>query len=145
MDENKRMDAIITEYAKENDPALLKDPELQSASGRISNSKLMSYLYQQSESIVMDIVRREVKAVYKTVLANVHDAIYINEKLHSADKKRIELLMRQETGLQFWYLDEEKISGYKGISDEVRKQEREHKAFMQQEEQRAQGYKSVFA
>ena len=145
MDENKRMDAIITEYAKENDPALLKDPELQSASGRISNSKLMSYLYQQSESIVMDIVRREVKAVYKTVLANVHDAIYINEKLHSADKKRIELLMRQETGLQFWYLDEEKISGYKGISDEVRKQEREHKAFMQQQEQLAQGYKSVFA
>jgi hypothetical protein len=145
MDENKRMDAIITEYAKENDPALLKDTELQTASGRISNSKLMSYLYQQSESIVMDIVRREVKAVYKTVLANVHDAIYINEKLHSADKKRIELLMRQETGLQFWYLDEEKISGYKGISDEVRKQEREHKAFMQQEEQRAQGYKSVFA
>ena len=61
------------------------------------------------------------------------------------DKKRIELLMRQKTGLQFWYLDEEKISGYKGISDEVRKQEREHKAFMQQEEQRAQGYKSVFA
>jgi hypothetical protein len=53
--------------------------------------------------------------------------------------------MRQETGLQFWYLDEEKISGYKGISDEVRKQEREHNAFMQQEEQRAQGYKSVFA
>ena len=105
----------------------------------------MSYLYQQSESIVMDIVRREVKAVYKTVLANVHDAIYINEKLHSADKKRIELLMRQKTGLQFWYLDEEKISGYKGISDEVRKQEQEHKAFMQQEEQRAQGYKSVFA
>jgi hypothetical protein len=145
MDENKRMDAIITEYAKENDPALLKDTELQTASGRISNSKLMSYLYQQSESIVMDIVRREVKAVYKTVLANVHDAIYINEKLHSADKKRIELLMRQETGLQFWYLDEEKISGYKGISDEVRKQEREHKAFMLQEEQRAQGYKSVFA
>ena len=145
MDENKIMDEIITAFAKKHDPALLKDPELQTASGRISNSKLMSYLYQQSESIVMDIVRREVKAVYKTVLANVHDAIYINEKLHSADKKRIELLMRQKTGLQFWYLDEEKISGYKGISDEVRKQEQEHKAFMQQEEQRAQGYKSVFA
>jgi len=89
---------------------------------------------------VMDIVRREVGAVYKTVLANVHDAIYINERLHSADKKRIELLMRRETGLQFWYLDEEKITGYKGISDEVRKAELAHKALIAQQEQLAKSY-----
>ncbi len=144
MDENKDMDAIITEYAKQQWPELKNDTELQSASGRISNSKLMSYLYQQSESIVMDIVRKEVKAVYKTVLANVHDAIYINQKLHSADKQRIELLMQRKTGLQFWQLDEEKIEGYKGISDEVRREELAHKAFMQQQEQLAQGYKSSF-
>jgi len=144
MDENRDMDAIITAFAKKHDPALLTDTELQSASGRISNSKLMSYLYQQSESIVMDIVRKEVKAVYKTVLANVHDAIYINEKLHSADKQRIELLMQRKTGLQFWQLDEEKITGYKGISDEVRKEELAHKAFIQQQEQLARGYKSSF-
>lgn len=143
IDENKRMDAIITEYTKENAPELLNDTELQTESGRISNSKLMSYLYQQSESIVMDIVRREVKAVYKNILANVHDAIYIDAKLHSADKKRIEMLMRSETGLQFWYLDEEKIEGYKGISDEVRKAELAHKEFIKQQEQLAQGYKSV--
>lgn len=140
MDENKRMDEIITEYAKENDPALLADTELQTVSGRLSKSKLMSFLYQQSESIVMDIVRREVGAVYKTILANVHDAIYINERLHSADKKRIELVMRRETGLQFWFLDEEKITGYKGISDEVRKAELAHKAFIAQQEQLAKSY-----
>jgi uncharacterized protein Usg len=143
IDENKRMDDIITEYAKENAPELLNNTELQTASGRISKSKLMSYLYQQSESIVMDIVRREVTAVYKNILANVHDAIYIDAKLHSADKKRIELVMRRETGLQFWYLDEDKISGYKGISDEVRKEELAHKEFIKQQEQLAQGYKSV--
>ena len=144
IDENKRMDDIITEYAKDNAPELLNNTELQTGSGRISKSKLMSYLYQQSESIVMDIVRREVHAVYKNILANVHDAIYIDAKLHSADKKRIELVMRRETGLQFWYLDEDKISGYKGISDEVRKEELAHKAFIQQQEQLAKGYKSVF-
>jgi hypothetical protein len=145
MDENKLMDEIITEYAKQNEPALLKDTELQTASGRISNSKLMSYLYQQSETIVMDIVRREVVAVYKKIMANVHDAIYINEKLHSADKRRIELVMRRETGLQFWYLDEEKVEGYKGISDEVRQDELAHKLFIQQQEQLAKGHKSVFS
>lgn len=143
MEENKLMDEIITEYAKQNDPALLNDTELQTASGRISSSKLMSYLYQQSESIVMDIVRREVVAVYKKIMANVHDAIYIDEKLHSADKRRIELVMRRETGLQFWYLDEEKVEGYKGVSDEVRQDELAHKLFIQQQEQLAQGYKSV--
>ena len=143
IDENKMMDAIITEYAKEREPAFKNDTNLQSNSGRISNSKLMSYLYQQSESIVMDIVRREVKKVYKTILANVHDAIYIDAKLHSADKKRIEMLMRSETGLQFWILDEEKVEGYKGISDEVRKAELAHKEFIKQQEQLAQGYKSV--
>ncbi len=143
MDENKLMDEIITEYAKENEPALINDTELQSASGRISGSKLMSYLYQQSETIAMDIVRREVVAVYKKVLANVHDAIYIDAKLHSADKRRIEMVMRRKTGLQFWFLDEEKIEGYKGISDEVRQAEIAHKLFIQQQEQLAQGYKSV--
>ena len=143
IDENKQMDDIITEYAKENAPELLNDTELQTESGRISKSKLMSYLYQQSESIVMDIVRTEVNAVYKNILANVHDAIYIDAKLHSADKKRIELVMRRKTGLQFWYLDEDKISGYKGISDEVRKEELAHKEFIKQQEQLAQGYKSV--
>ena len=143
IDENKQMDDIITEYAKENAPELLTNTELQTGSGRISKSKLMSYLYQQSESIVMDIVRTEVTAVYKNILANVHDAIYIDAKLHSADKKRIEMVMRRKTGLQFWYLDEDKISGYKGISDEVRKEELAHKEFIKQQEQLAQGYKSV--
>jgi hypothetical protein len=144
MDENKLMDEIITEYAKEYDPALLRDSELETASGRMSKSKLMSYLYQQSESIVMDIVRHEVDAAYKKVLANVHDAIYINEKLHSADKRRIEMVMRRKTGLQFWFLDEEKIEGYKGISDEVRKAELEHKQFIQREEELARGYQPKF-
>ena len=143
IDENKQMDDIITEYAKEYAPELLNNTELQTGSGRISKSKLMSYLYQQSESIVMEIVRTEVTAVYKNILANVHDAIYIDAKLHSADKKRIEMVMRRKTGLQFWYLDEEKISGYKGISDEVRKEELAHKEFIKQQEQLAQGYKSV--
>jgi len=46
--------------------------------------------------------------------------------------------------LQFWYLDEDKISGYKGISDEVRKEELAHKEFIKQQEQLAKGYKSVF-
>jgi uncharacterized protein Usg len=138
--ENKLMDEIITEYAKQKWVELKDDTELQTASGRISNSKLMSLLYQRSESIVMDIVRAEVHGCYKQILANVHDAIYINEKLHSADKKRIELVMRRETGLQFWHLDEEKIEGYKGISDEVRKDELAHKALIAQQEQEAQGY-----
>jgi len=143
IDENKQMDDIITEYAKEYAPELLNKTELQTGSGRISKSKLMSYLYQQSESIVMEIVRTEVTAVYKNILANVHDASYFHAKLHSADKKRIEMVMRRKTGLQFWYLDEEKISGYKGISDEVRKEELAHKEFIKQQEQLAYGYKSV--
>jgi len=88
----------------------------------------------------MDIVRREVDAVYKTVLANVHDAIYLDQKLHSLDKQRIEMVMQRETGLQFWYLDEEKITGYKGVSDEVRQDELAHRALMAQQQQLAQGY-----
>ncbi len=143
IDEQKKMDALIAEYAKQQDPALLGDPELQTASGRISNSKLMSYLYQQSETIVMDIVRREVRAMHHTVLANVHDAIYIRERLLTTDKQFIELKMRRETGLQFWFLDEEKITGYTGISDEVRQDELAHKAMIKQQEQLARGYRSA--
>ena len=134
---------IISEFAKQQDPSLLNDAQLQSPSGRISNSKLMSYLYQNSESIAMDVVRDEVKAIYQTVLANVHDAIFIKERLRETDRKRIELVMRSKTGLPFWYLDEDKISGFTGISDEVRQDEIAHKALMAQLEQQARGYKPL--
>jgi hypothetical protein len=91
----------------------------------------------------MDIVRREVRAMHHTVLANVHDAIYIRERLLTTDKQFIELKMRRETGLQFWFLDEEKITGYTGISDEVRQDELAHKAMIKQQEQLARGYRSA--
>lgn len=143
IDEQKTMDKIISEFAKQQDPSLLNDAQLQSPSGRISNSKLMSYLYQNSESIAMDVVRDEVKAIYQTVLANVHDAIFIKERLRETDRKRIELVMRSKTGLPFWYLDEDKISGFTGISDEVRQDEIAHKALMAQLEQQARGYKPL--
>jgi hypothetical protein len=77
------------------------------------------------------------------VLANVHDAIYIRERLLTTDKQFIELKMRRETGLQFWFLDEEKITGYTGISDEVRQDELAHKAMIKQQEQLARGYRSA--
>ena len=51
--------------------------------------------------------------------------------------------MRRETVLQFWYLDEEKVTGYTGISQEVLEDELAHKAFIKQQEQLAQGYKSA--
>ena len=143
IDEQKDMDKLITKYAKKRAPWLLSDSELQTASGRISNSKLMSYLYQQSETIVMDIVRREVRTMHHTVLANVHDAIYIRGRLLTTDKQLIELKMRRETGLQFWYLDEQKVTGYTGISQEMLEDELAHKAFIKQQEQLAQGYKSA--
>jgi len=143
IDEQKVMDTLIAEYAKENDPRLINDENLQTKSGRISNSKLMSYLYQQSESLAMDIARKEIKAIHHTILANVHDAIFIKERLRETDKERIELVVRRQTKFHFWNLDEEKISGFKGVSDEVRQDELAHKALMAQLEQQAKGYQPI--
>jgi translation initiation factor 6 (eIF-6) len=60
----------------------------------------------------MDIVRRELAQVNNTVLANIHDAIIVREKLSLDVRNVIEDSMRRETGNVFWRVSQKQIKRF---------------------------------
>ncbi len=54
-------------------------------------------MYQHEETTAMDIVRRAVIEHGKTVLANIHDAIIVKQRLGAELKQEIELRMQEQT------------------------------------------------
>ena len=54
----------------------------------------------------MDMVRKELKKLGKTVLANVHDAIVVRERLTKSELLAIEELVRAKTNVEYFALGE---------------------------------------
>lgn len=94
---------------------LTANPELHTASGRLSKSKVIAFLYQHGETHVMDIVRQVAAQRGRKSLANVHDAIFFKRKLSSELKQEIEYEMRFQTGNPYWKLVTKELEGYKAI------------------------------
>ena len=122
-EEQKKLDSYIFDIFTKHDPSLLLDAELQTASGRVSTSKVMAYLYQHGETCVMDVVRSELKKLGRDVIASVHDAIFVKHKLSAYDRENIEFKMRNVTGIDYWVLEGDKHQGYKGISASLKREE----------------------
>jgi hypothetical protein len=55
---------------------------------------------------MMDMVRNELKTLGKTVLANVHDAIVVRERLTDSERLAIENLVRAKTSVDYFALGE---------------------------------------
>jgi hypothetical protein len=141
--EQDKLDEFIFNYHCGPKSPLRLDSELQTKSGRISKSKVMSYLYQHAESAAMDAMRSELKRLERPVLASVHDAIFIRNKLNAYDKENIEVKMQQTTGISTWKLDRDEHEAYTSISAQVLEDEREHKLFIAAQEKLAAEYKST--
>ena len=129
-EEQKKLDKFVCNYFKSSDKSLLKNPMLLTKSGRLSESKLMALLYQTAETIVMDFIADELKALGKKVLARVHDAIFIDTRLTNYDKQNIEFNVRSYTRLDYITLDGEAITGFKGVSALVKKEEAEQQSLI---------------
>ena len=115
-EEQKKLDKFIYDFCVSKDKSLLINPIFQSDSGIINKKKIMSYLYQSAETMVMDIISTEIEALGKKVLARVHDAIFIDTKLSKYDRQNIEFKVRDFTGIDYITLDEELLKGFKGLS-----------------------------
>ena len=116
--EQKLLDQYIYKKFTETYPHLLKMPELQTSSGRASKSKVMAWLYQNAETIVMDVVRSELQKLNVEVIANVHDAIVVRQKLTNYQREEIEFKMREVTNIKYWRLGQTKYERYQ--SDKAR-------------------------
>ena len=87
--------------------------EIFKATKRISKPKVIAYLYQQSETKVMDIVREILKKNGRAVIANIHDAVVTRKKLSFDFKHEIELEMQDQTGNKYWRIAGSKLEQYK--------------------------------
>ena len=104
--EQNKLDTYIANTFKDRYPFLEDIEKLKTVKGYNSKSKLISWLYQHAETIMMDMVRSELKTLGKTVLANVHDAIVVRERLTDSERLAIENTVRYSTKVQYFALGE---------------------------------------
>jgi len=71
-----------------------------------SQAQKVVWLFQHAETIMMDLVRDELMALKKTVLANVHDAIVIRQRLSASELSKIEQHVRTTTKIGYFALGE---------------------------------------
>ena len=104
VDEQESLDKYLFEGVKAHSPDLLQLPYLQTQKARTSQSKVIAFLYQHAETAVMDVVRHTLAKLNKTVLANIHDAIVLKQRLRVDDKHEIEMCMQEQTDNPYWRL-----------------------------------------
>ena len=104
--QQSRLDVFIVSKFMAQYPYLSAMSELQTKTGRRSNSKVLAWLYQHAETLMMDIVRGELTQLGVDIRANIHDAIVIDRKLTYEEKSLIESVVRQRTGVLRFELGE---------------------------------------
>ena len=145
MEEQKRLDDYIFKYFSQAVcPGLLKESQLQSNSGRASKNKIMAWLFQHAETHVMDMVANEISKTKNTVIARVHDAIFLRHKISEYDKEKLERLICRKTNIPYWRLKEKEIKRYEGVSDETLQDEQLHRKHIAAETEFAKDYVGQF-
>lgn len=142
--EQSKLDAFLFDTFKEVRPDLLKLPYLQTQGGNPSKAKVIAFLYQHEETTVMNIVRIAVVEHGKTVLANIHDAIIVKQRLGADLKQEIEMRMQEQTNNPYWSLGFKELQRFASDNKEANLEELAHKQRMQKLEAAAVGYKSPF-
>ena len=115
---------------------------LQTQGGNPSKPKIVAFLYQHDETEVMDIVRDSLAEYGRTVLANIHDAIVVKQRLSVDLKHEIELRMREQTNNSYWSLGEKRLHRWDASAQEAKAQEVAHQRRIAEEEALAAGYKN---
>ena len=132
--EQTALDDYFYDGVVKNYPDLLKLPHLQTQSGRPSKSKVVAFLYQHEETAVMDIVRETLAEHGKTVLANIHDAIVVKQRLSADLKHEIELRMQEQTGNPYWRLGSKQVLRWGTSLRQLRQEEVLHRQRIAAEE-----------
>jgi len=109
--EQSSLDTYLYSNALAMKPKLFAK-EMFKAEKRTSKAKVIAYLYQQSETHVMNLIRGFLVANDRKLLANIHDAVVVRKKLSFDLKHEIELQVREHTGNNFWALAESKLHKY---------------------------------
>ena len=110
--EQNALDKYISQTCREVNPPFMQLAEVRTASGRLSKSKIIAYIYQHFETQIMDLVAEEIEKRGRKVLARIHDAIIINKRLGIDSKEEIEEAMRQWDGNKYWHLTAKELQPF---------------------------------
>ncbi len=110
--EQNMLNQFIIDMSTRQNPQLLTNPELKTASDMLSKNKVMAYLYQHAETSVMDVVRNIASQNNLTVIANIHDAITFKHQIDPAIKNQMEAAMKKLTNNPYWALGEKELKAF---------------------------------
>jgi hypothetical protein len=113
LDEQKILDDYMMNLMQSQFSEVLERPQLQTPSGRVSRPKVMALLYQLSETQAMDVLRAQARALGRTPLASVHDAVYFRQRLGLDNLEAIQSAMQTQTKNPHWRLGQTVLEGYR--------------------------------
>ncbi len=106
--EQKKLNKAIMNWVRKEKPEDLEKID-EKTGKKLKGNVLFAYLYQHAETEVMKIFRDIAKQHNLTILANIHDAIILRDKLDTDLKGTIEQAMRTHTNNTYWTLGEKEI------------------------------------
>lgn len=126
--EQDQLGKIIYEYYSRNIDFIkkVKDiPNIYCNNGKLNKSKVLAYLYQHMETMVMDVIVKDIVPKFQ-----IHDSFIVDKPLHTEKLKDIKFELSQLS--PYLTLSSETHIGW--VSQNVLDMEREHKKFIEQEE-----------
>ena len=139
-DEQKALDHYLFELVKQQASDLLELKIIQTSSGRVSKSKVISYLYQHAETEAIDFILACAEQYGHKPIARVHDAIFFRNRLGVDVKSEIEFSLQKRTGNPYWYLTPKQLKRYNSISIDQALEEHLHRKRIADEELLAANY-----
>ena len=86
--------------------------DLLSAGKRPSKSKAVAYMYQHSETRVMNVARATLAKYGIKTIANIHDAFVVRKKLPSYVRDQVLYEMQAQTSNEYWRFKAEELEGF---------------------------------
>ncbi len=140
IEEQKVLDDYIYSTIVSSKDELLELDCIKTQSGRVSKSKVLSYLYQHAETHAMNYICELATQHQHTPIARVHDAVFFKSRLGPELKHELELALRDFTQNEYWHLTAKQLKRYTPVSIDARAEEADHKARIQEEEKRARDH-----
>lgn len=137
IEEQRALDDFIFGLVKGSCPELLALSCLQTVSGRVSKSKVLSYLYQHAETHAMDLICSVAAQSAHVPIARVHDAIFFKSRLGPDLKQELEFKLQDATHNKYWHLSPKQLKRYQPVSIDAAHDEFLHRQWIADEERRA--------
>ena len=137
MKEQKMLDNYIYALAQHERLEFMETDASKNKAGGKSKSKVLAYLYQQTETNIMDMVVEVLQNKGYTVLAHVHDAIFVRQKVSDAVRAELNFAMQDAIGSEYVRFGEEELRAYAPPSAHAREQEQLHRQKIAEEDRKA--------